>query len=91
MTAAESNQPAAYPMPRPTTPSTADEALALAHYSTDVAAAALELASARCCANDPPTNELAIAQVLIRTATAIQALAAALIDRQHTHPCGDLP
>jgi hypothetical protein len=93
MTAAEPQPAVAYPLRRPDhdDPHAPHEALALAHYSTDIAAAALELASARCCTNDPPTNVLAIAEVLIRTATAIQTLAAALIDRQHTHPCGDLP
>jgi hypothetical protein len=68
----------------------ADQAVQLAHYSTDIAAAALQLACTRCPDNDP-TDELAIAEVLIRTATAIQALAHILIDHHHTPPCGELP
>lgn len=65
---------------------TADQAVQLAHYSTDLAAAALELAAAR---REPRADEVAIATALLDTATAIQTLAAALIDRHHQH--GDIP
>lgn len=64
----------------------ASQAVELARHSTDLAAAALELAAAR---REPRADEVAIAKALLDTATAIQILAAALIDRHHQH--GDIP
>ena len=65
---------------------TAEQAVQLAHYSTGLAAAAVELAAAR---REPRADDVAIATALLDTATAIQTLAAALIDRDHQH--GDIP